>query len=159
MAAVPTNKTLYNYVKSLAKKKFKSKSGVYRSSWIVREYKKRGGKYKGKSTSKSGLKRWYKEKWVDLNRPVRNSKKRIVGYRSCGRSKITSRSKYPLCRPSKRITAKTPKTYKQLTKKSIKTAKKRKSYVKGSKNIRFTSKSKKRSHKKSRSKSKKRSHK
>ena len=151
MTSVPTNKSLYNYVKSLANKKFKSKSGVYRSSWIVREYKKRGGKYKGKSSSKTGLKRWYKEKWIDLNRPIRNSKKRVIGYKSCGRSKITSTKKYPLCRPSKRITSKTPKTYKQLSKSSLRKAKKLKSRVKSSKNIRFSTKkrsTKKRSTKK-----------
>ena len=28
---------LYNYVKELANKKFKSPSGIYRSSWIVKE--------------------------------------------------------------------------------------------------------------------------
>jgi len=37
----PINKKLYNHVKKLANQKFKSKSGIYRSSWIVREYKKR----------------------------------------------------------------------------------------------------------------------
>jgi len=41
----PTDQKLYSYVKTLANKKFKSPSGIYRSSWIVKEYKKRGGKY------------------------------------------------------------------------------------------------------------------
>lgn len=139
MAAEPKNKKLYNYVKGLANKKFKSKSGVYRSSWIVREYKKRGGIYKsGSKTSKSGLKRWYKEKWVDLNRPIRNSKGKIVGYRSCGRKSVLEKSKrYPLCRPTKRISPQTPRTYKQISKRSLSKAKREKSKVKGSKNIKF----------------------
>lgn len=139
MAAEPKNKKLYNYVKSLANKKFKSKSGVYRSSWIVREYKKRGGVYKsGSKTSKSGLKRWYKEKWVDLNRPIRNSKGKIVGYKSCGRkSSGIKGKKYPLCRPSKRVSPRTPRTYKQISKGSLSKAKREKSKVKGSKNIKF----------------------
>ena len=94
---VATNKALYNYVKQLANKKFKSKSGIYRSSWIVKEYKRRGGKYSGKKTSSSGLKRWYREKWVDLNRPIRNSKGKIIGYKSCGRKSVKgSKDKYPL---------------------------------------------------------------
>lgn len=134
----PTNKALYNYVKQLANKKFKSKSGIYRSSWIVKEYKKRGGRYSGKKTSSSGLKRWYKEKWVDLNRPIRNSKGKIIGYKSCGRSKVKgSKDKYPLCRPSRRVNKGSPRTYHKISKKSIQKAKKEKSRVKHKGNIKF----------------------
>ena len=130
---VPKNKKLYNHVKKLANKKFKSPSGIYRSSWIVREYKKRGGKYIGFKNKNTGLKRWFREKWVDLRRPIRNSKNKIK-YRKCGRNKI--KGKYPLCRPSKRITSKTPKTYKELSKKTIKYAKKMKKDYKSIKFLR-----------------------
>lgn len=137
---IPTNKSLYNYVKQLAKKKFKSKSGIYRSSWIVREYKRRGGKYSGKKSSSSGLKRWYKEKWVDLNRPIRNSKGKIIGYKPCGRFKIKgSKGKYPLCRPSRRINKGTPRTYHSISSKSIRRAKREKSRIKHKGNIKFGS--------------------
>lgn len=128
MSGEPRNKSLYKYVKRLADKKFLSKTGVYKSSWIVREYKKRGGKYSGTKKSSSGLKRWYKEKWIDLNRPMRNSKGKIIGYKSCGRS--TSKQRYPLCRPSKKITSKTPRVYKSLSKSAILKAKKQKSKLK-----------------------------
>lgn len=134
--SIPINKTLYKHVKDLANKKFKSKTGIYRSSWIVREYKKRGGKYKG-NKSGSKLKRWYKEKWVDLNRPIKNSSGKIVGYKSCGRKSINNKEKYPLCRPTYKISRDTPKTYKELSKKSITKAKREKSKVKGTKNIKF----------------------
>jgi hypothetical protein len=134
----PTNKALYNYVKQLANKKFKSKSGIYRSSWIVREYKTRGGKYSGKKTSSSGLKRWYKEKWIDLNRPIRNSKGKIIGYKSCGRSKVKgSKDKYPLCRPLKRVNKGSPRTYRSISSHSISKAKKDKSKIKHKGNIKF----------------------
>ena len=136
----PTNKSLYNYVKQLANKKFKSKSGIYRSSWIVSEYKRRGGKYSGKKSSSSGLKRWYKEKWVDLNRPIRNSKGKIIGYKPCGRFKIKgSKGKYPLGRPSKRINKGTPRTYSSISSKSIRRAKREKSRIKHRGNIKFGS--------------------
>ena len=136
----PTNKTLYNYVKQLANKKFKSPSGIYRSSWIVKEYKRRGGKYSGKKTSSSGLKRWFKEKWVDLNRPIRNSKGKIIGYKSCGRSKVKgSKNKYPLCRPSKRVNKGSPRTYHSISSKSISKAKREKSRIKSKGNIKFGS--------------------
>ena len=131
MSNKPVDTKLYEKVKKLANKKFESKSGIYRSSWIVKEYLKRGGKYSGtKSQSKSkGLARWYKENWVDLNRPT------SIGFAKCGRRSLEG--KYPLCRPSKRVTSKTPRTYKEISKKSIKKAKKQKSKVKGSKNIQF----------------------
>ena len=111
-------------------KKFNSKTGLYKSSWIVKEYKKRGGKYKGKKTSKTGLIRWYKEDWVDLNR-YKNGK-----YEKCGR-KSTKKGKYPVCRPSKRITSKTPRTFKEISKKSLKKAKLLKNKLKSHGNVQF----------------------
>ncbi len=133
---VPTNTTLYNYVKKLANSKFKTPTGVYKSSWIVKEYKKRGGRYKGAKKSSSGLKRWYKEDWIDLNRPIKKSG-RIVGYKSCGRSSSKMKGKYPACRPSRRVTKKTPKTYKEIPKKSIRKSKSLKTLYKGTKKIKW----------------------
>ena len=48
--------------------------------------------------SSGGLTRWFKENWVD----VKTGK-------PCGRQKGEKRS-YPACRPSKRVSNKTPKT-------------------------------------------------
>ena len=45
----PTDKALYNRVKSEAKNKFDKWPSAYASAWLVKEYKKRGGKYKSKS--------------------------------------------------------------------------------------------------------------
>ncbi len=44
----PTNLKLYNTVKEAAKRKFDVFPSAYASAWLVREYKKRGGKYSGK---------------------------------------------------------------------------------------------------------------
>jgi hypothetical protein len=148
---IPLNQKLYSQVKTLANKKFKSPSGIYRSSWIVREYKKRGGKYSGSKSKSTGLKRWFRENWVDLNRPKRNSKGKIIGYHKCGRKSVKSGGKYPLCRPSRRITHKTPKTYKQISKSSIEHAKRMKEIYKYTKNVVFNKKSKKSSFLKKRS--------
>ena len=46
MASKPTNPSLYSRVKSEAKKKFKVYPSAYANAWLVKEYKKRGGKYK-----------------------------------------------------------------------------------------------------------------
>lgn len=131
------DKKLYKKVKKQADSKFEAKTSVYKSSWIVREYKRLGGKYLGEQKSSSGLKRWYREKWIDLNRPIKNSKGKVIGYKSCGRSSSKSREKYPLCRPSKHINKMTPRTYKSLSKKSIQKAKKQKSIVKSSGHVKF----------------------
>jgi len=49
------------------------------------------------------LTRWFKEKWVD----VKTGK-------PCGRQKGDQRG-YPACRPSKRISSKTPKTTSEMS--------------------------------------------
>ena len=53
--------------------------------------------------SSGGLTRWFKENWVD----VKTGK-------PCGRKKGEKRG-YPACRPSKRVSSKTPKTAKEMT--------------------------------------------
>lgn len=44
---VPKNKKLYAAVKAAAKKKFDVYPSAYANGWLVKEYKRRGGKYKG----------------------------------------------------------------------------------------------------------------
>lgn len=44
----PTNPKLYASVKAAAKRKFDVYPSAYANAWLVREYKKRGGKYRGK---------------------------------------------------------------------------------------------------------------
>lgn len=43
---VPANRALYSRVKAEAKRKFRVYPSVYANSWLVREYKKRGGRYR-----------------------------------------------------------------------------------------------------------------
>ena len=77
---------------------------------------------KNVARSSGGLTRWFKENWVD----VKTGK-------PCGRSKGEKRG-YPACRPSKRVSSKTPKTVGEMTKsekerfKSEKTGKKKITY-------------------------------
>ena len=44
----PKNPSLYARVKAEAKRKFKVYPSAYANAWLVREYKKRGGRYSGK---------------------------------------------------------------------------------------------------------------
>lgn len=56
-----------------------------------------------KTKEGANLKRWFKEKWVD----VRTGK-------ACGRGKGEKRGT-PYCRPSKRVSSKTPKTSSEMS--------------------------------------------
>jgi hypothetical protein len=120
----PLDLKLYKKVKLDSNKKFDENTSAYKSMWITREYKKRGGLYSGKKKNTSGLTRWLKEEWVDLKRPKKNSKGKITGYYKCARKSKTQ--SHPLCRPSKRISKNTPKTYKEISKHIIKKALKKK---------------------------------
>lgn len=45
---VPVDRALYARVKSEAKKKFDVYPSAYANAWLVKTYKKRGGKYRTK---------------------------------------------------------------------------------------------------------------
>lgn len=115
---VPTDPVLYEKVKSEAKKRFRSWPSAYGSGWLVREYKRRGGRYSRSSRPKQteGLQRWFElEEWINVCELPR-----IV---PCGRPGSLSKSQYwrkfPYCRPRRRATSKTPQTYKELSKKEL----------------------------------------
>lgn len=137
-AAVPTNKTLYAAVKAEADAKFMAPTSAYKSGWIVRTYKDRGGKYKKeeKQAPKSGLARWFAEKWVNLNAPL-NGDKSATQYAPCGREHATRKGTYPLCRPSKRITQGTPRTAQELSQAAIAKANREKQKRKDAVHVRF----------------------
>lgn len=126
--AKPKNKDLYNRVKAQAKKKFRGDwPSAYGSAWLVREYKKRGGSYKDGGISRcdcnscnkcakrkvlekyaeGGLKRWFKEKWTKPSGEA------------CGSDKGKEDAK---CRPSKKVSSKTPVTWGEMSKSQRKKA-------------------------------------
>jgi len=49
--SIPLDKNLYDKIKKITKKKFKVWPSAYASGWLVREYKKNGGKYKKTTVS------------------------------------------------------------------------------------------------------------
>jgi len=61
-------------------------------------------------SSNYALDRWFKEKWVDISKKDKSGK-----HPPCGR-KDADKGKYPKCRPSKRVSKKTPKTSKEMSK-------------------------------------------
>ena len=103
--AKPTNPQLYAKAKA---KYSKLKHSAYKSGLVVKEYKRLGGRYSGAKPKKTGLSRWFKEDW----RTQSGSK--------------TYKKKGDVFRPTKRITKKTPATFKELGKKRIKRAQREK---------------------------------
>jgi hypothetical protein len=62
---------------------------------------------------KEDLRRWFKEKWVDVSKKVKGK------HPPCGRKKAEDGS-YPKCRPSKKVSKETPKTASSFSKKEKK---------------------------------------
>ena len=109
------NKKLYSKVKKEAKEKFEIWPSRYGSGWLTKEYKKRGGTYSGSKPSKNeGQQRWDREKWKDEKG------------NDCGSSKNKNIKK---CRPTVRITSKTPITWNEMTKKEKENAIKEKKKI------------------------------
>jgi hypothetical protein len=134
---------LWASIKEEARKKFKVFPSAYASFWITNRYKELGGKYsKGSSNEKTPLKRWKDEIWVNIcvketpkikvqdeNRLVPKKQK----FKECGRKTANLDKKdYPLCRPSIRITIKSPKTIYEISEEErVKMCKKKRSMEQG----------------------------
>lgn len=132
----PKNAKLYAEVKKIADKKFLAPTSIYKSAWIVAEYKRRGGVYI-EDGQKRGLTQWFKEDWVDLRRPIRDSRGKVVAYEKCGRAEASAKGSYPLCRPSHRVAKDTPKTVSEIDKKNVATLARKKQRVKYSGRVAF----------------------
>ena len=80
--------------------------GLYesiRNVVVLTEWRRSVAKSSPNPRARGGLTRWFAENWVD----VKTGK-------PCGRSKGEKRG-YPACRPSKRVSSKTPKTVGEMT--------------------------------------------
>ena len=89
----PNDKALYEKAKLIADKTYK-KPSAYKSGFIVKTYKDLGGTYTGQQKN-IGLKRWFAEKWQDIN-PNK------------------SETTYPVYRPTIRVNKKTPLTINEI---------------------------------------------
>lgn len=110
--AKPTDPELYEKAKRLVYPKFK-KPSAYRSGALVKKYKELGGTYEDDGEEKT-LKRWFKEDWKDVGQ---------------------KKGDYPLYRPTKRISKKTPLIESEIDPKNLKSQDKAKQKIKGSKNL------------------------
>ena len=112
MKSKPKDEKLYNKVKDKVYKNI-PKHSAYRSGILVKKYKEAfirkypriKNAYIGQTSKKEGLSRWFKEDWKS----------------DIGKYKYTSKSS--IYRPTKRITKRTPKTFSELSKKALSSAK------------------------------------
>jgi hypothetical protein len=104
----PLDVKLYQQVKQHADMIYQTPS-AYKSGWIVKTYKKLGGRYRGLApSSRQGLKRWFREKWTN--------QRGQIGYQN-------SRDVY---RPTIRVTRQTPLTFDELSRREIVQARRQK---------------------------------
>ena len=180
--SVPTDLKLYEKIKQKVKKKFTETSrwpSAYGSGYLVKTYKKEFEKKYGKKSpykvvnikknnkksnkknstynvvnnnkkiNKSNLNRWFNEKWVNV------CKKKNNKYVPCGRKKSNIK-KYPYCRPSIKVTRKTPMTVNEIKKKygskKLKEMCKRKNSKRDKKSMTYVKKTIKKSKSKKKSK-------
>jgi len=108
---------LYNEVKEKIMKSYK-KNSAFASGAIVKEYKRLGGKYEEDGKPKN-LKRWFEEKWIDINP--------ILG--------VKNDSAYPVFRPTKRINKNTPTLLTDIPIERLKEQYQLKQKIKGDKNL------------------------
>jgi len=114
---IPANKKLYEEVKEKIMKSYK-KNSAFASGAIVKEYKRQGGTYIEDKKPKN-LKRWFEEKWVNIN-PILN---------------ITNDDAYPVFRPTKRVNKKTPSILTEIPVERLKEQYQLKQKIKGDKNL------------------------
>ncbi len=112
MPNIPLDKELYERVREHVYSKI-PKHSAYRSGILVKLYKKLGGRYKHVGNERGidayPLKRWFAEKWKDVSP---KSKKNIPHY--------------PLYRPTRRVSKKTPLTLQEIPNRNISEQYKRK---------------------------------
>jgi hypothetical protein len=104
------DKALYEKAKATVYAIYK-KPSAFRSGALVKEYKRLGGTYSGKKTTK-GLVRWFKEDWADVGK-----------------------KDYPVYRPTKRVSKDTPLTTREIDPKNLRKQVELKQKIKGKKNL------------------------
>jgi hypothetical protein len=124
--SVPSNLVLYQRAKNIVYKQYE-KPSAYRSGALVKKYKELGGTYhnvvvkeKRRSSKKDErlLKRWFEEKWTDVSP-----------------KKYSDTQHYPLYRPTRRISSKTPTTRNEISPHEISKQYIRKQQIRGDSNL------------------------
>jgi hypothetical protein len=117
----PKDEELYKQAKDFIMSRYK-KYSAFASGAIVKKYKelfreKYGDKkspYENDNKPKN-LKRWFEEKWIDVNP--------LIG--------VTDDDAYPVFRPTRKVSSKTPTLFQEIPKQNLKEQFRRKQKIKG----------------------------
>ena len=114
----PADKSLWASCVAAARSKFAVYPSAYANGWAVQEYKRRGGKWREKSSEDDrvpegwagwdveaaskdeGLGKWFAEKWVDISRTNADGSHPACGRPTAGMSAADYRKSYPKCVPA-----------------------------------------------------------
>lgn len=115
--SVPLNKDLYQKARAKADEVYGEKTSAFKSGYIQQQYKKMGGKYKKQSASsrkKNPLAEWFNAQWKNIN---------------------PDKKGYPLFRPTRRVSKRTPLTVDEIDPKNLKQQMELKQKIKGTQNL------------------------
>jgi len=121
----PADQSLYNEARNFIMSKYK-KNSAFASGATVKHYKQQYKQKYGEDSQPylndskpKNLERWFKEKWVDVNP--------LLG--------VKDDNAYPVFRPTKKISSKTPTLYQEIPKSNLKEQYKLKQKIQGAKNL------------------------
>ena len=115
------DKDIYNRAIKLADEKYK-KNSAYKSMFLVEEYKRLGGRINPKLKTKSKLKTWLKESWVNLSPIALGLETSINKLPKCGIKHPKQKKNPSICRPTKKINKDTTSLAQSFSKSQIKKA-------------------------------------
>jgi len=112
------DKEIYKRAKKIIDNQYK-KHSAYKSMQLVKKYKDLGGRISGKA--KGGTTRWNEEKWKNLS-SVALGLSTIANAPKCGVKHAKQGNNKSICRPTVKVSSKTPKLAQAYTKSQIKKA-------------------------------------
>ena len=115
------DKDIYNRATKLSNEKYKSNS-AYKSMYMVEQYEKLGGRINPKLKTKSKLKTWLKESWVNLTPIAMGIETSINKLPKCGIKHPEQKKNPSICRPTKKVNKDTTSLAQSFTKSQIKKA-------------------------------------
>lgn len=115
------DKDIYLKATKLADEKYK-KNSAYKSMYMAEEYERLGGRINPKLKSKSKLKTWISEKWVNLTPIALGLETSIKNLTVCGKKHPKQKSDPTICRPTKKVNKNTTSLAQSFSKSQIKKA-------------------------------------
>jgi len=115
------DKDIYLKATKLADEKYK-KNSAYKSMYMAEQYERLGGRINQKLKSKSKLKTWKEESWVNLSPIALGLETDIKKLPKCGIKHPKQKKNPTICRPTKKVNKDTTSLAQSFSKSQIKKA-------------------------------------